>query len=529
MNFDLVVEGGTVADGTGSPLVQADVGILSGRIASIGDIPSSAPGTRIVAKDLIVAPGFIDVHTHSDITLLEEGSGVNKVCQGVSTEVTGNCGFSAFPVVRGQEDNLSALLNYLGPDKADMRWCSFADYAARLQSGGPVQNVACLVGHGALRIAVAGLQERALETSEELTLGRLLEESLEQGAFGFSTGLTYVPSMFAPPAELVRLAVIAYRHDAIYATHARARAGHEMAAISEAIEVARASGAQVEYSHLALNDPSSWGQAEAALSLFDDAQRQGVRVAFDVYPYHASASSIAQYLPTWLLSMSEKETLTALARPADRNRALLDLDKGFYGGIPWMWERVILTQATHQEDYDHVGKTLAAIAQGCNISPDEAFLRLYERNGNSAQVALFYRTEEDMVAFLRHPASIVGSDGQALRAGSTQTRLHPRYYGTFPRVLGRYVRDKGQLTLVDAVKKMTGEPAARLGLKKRGYIREGFAADLVAFSAEQITDTATFVQSNTLPVGIQTVIINGTVVVEKGAWNGRAAGEVLLH
>lgn len=510
--------------------MAGDVGVIDGRIVAIGEIAESAPAKRrIAANGLVVAPGFIDIHTHSDVTLLEPGAGINKVCQGVTTEVTGNCGFSPFPVADAQRDALTELVAYLGPAELDLGWHDFAGYASALQAAGPIQNVACLVGHGALRIAASGLADRPLTTDEQSLIARLLDETLEQGAFGFTSGLTYVPSMFAPTEELILLASVAADRDAIYATHARARAGQELAAIEEAIAIGRRSGARVQYSHLALNDPAFWGRAEDSLALFDNAVGQGIRLAFDVYPYDASASSITQYLPTWLVGLGGERARLVLADSAERHRVRAELAGGFYGGIPWMWDRIILTEASYIGDVEHVGKTFAAIADTIDTDPEELMLQLFERNGNAAQVALFYRTEADMVSFLRHPASTVGSDGLAVSPRARDARPHPRYYGTFPRVLGRYVREGRQLTLEQAIRKMTGEPADRLGLHRRGYLKVGYAADIVLFAATQVSDTATFLEPNTFPTGIETVIVNGIAVVEGERWNGRRAGSVLYH
>jgi N-acyl-D-amino-acid deacylase len=526
-DFDLLVRNAVLVDGSGAPGRPADVAVSRGVIAAVGTVAAGAQAaTTIDATGLTLAPGFIDVHTHSDVTLLTSAAGINKICQGVTTEMTGNCGFSAFPVGEGRRQLHNDHLAYLGPDTADLSWSDFDGYAHALEAAGPIQNVACLAGHGALRIAVAGNADGPLDEEKGQEICALLDAALEQGAYGFSTGLTYVPSMFATLAEITMLGRVAAKHGAVYATHARGVSGKEREAIHEAVEVGRSSGARVEFSHLAINDPRSWGSADESLAVFDAARAEGIDVQFDVYPYDASASSIAQYLPTWLTAGGPEEARRLLGDRAIRAKALTEVAGGWYGGIPWMWDRVLVTQSG-PGDNEAPGHTIEQLATEWGCDPCEAALRLFESYGNALQVALFYRTEEDMVEFLRHSASIVGSDGVAMAQASLSQKPHPRFYGTFPRVLGRYVREKRALSLEAAVRKMSGEPADRFHIARRGYIRPGYAADLVLFSMGDVEDRATFAEPNRLPVGIDQVYVNGHLVVKHGSWTGTSAGEVL--
>ncbi len=527
MGFDLVIYNAAVIDGTGSPAFRSDIGIEDGLIAAIDTIPNNVDAAQqIDAEGMVLTPGFVDIHTHSDVSLLYPGTGLNKVCQGVTTEVTGNCGFSAFPLA-GERLTLHAdQLAYLGPDVAELTWHDFAGYAEALEAAKPIQNIACLVGHGTLRIAVAGLSDDPYPEEAERLLCMMLEDALEQGAFGFSTGLTYVPSRFGSPEEITRLARVAAGSSALYATHSRATAGQEGAAIEEAISVGRDSGVRVEFSHLAINDPKSWGSAAKSLAQFDAAQSSGVDIQFDVYPYDASASSLSQYLPLWLQTAGPRGSHALLTDSSSRARALSEIASGWYGGIPWLWDRVLVTQSGPTDD-ETPGHTLAELAESSGREPAEVLLALYERYGNAVQVAMFYRTEADMREFLCHPASVVGSDGVAMALDRLSERPHPRFYGTFPRVLGRYVRDTGLLSLENAIRKMTGEPADRCRLTGRGYVKRHYAADLVLFSPGDIADRATFLESNLLLTGLDLVIVNGKVAVEHGRWSGTSAGKVL--
>jgi len=527
MDLDLLIRNASVVDGTGAPARSADVAVQDGVIVWVGTSPGDSKARNDVdARGLTLAPGFIDLHTHSDVTLLAAAAGVNKICQGVTTEMTGNCGFSAFPIAPGHRSLHEDHLAYLGPDLVDIQWTDFDGYAQAVELAQPIQNVGCFVGHGTLRIAVAGIADAPLDEHQQREMCALLDGALDQGAFGFTTGLTYVPSMFASPAEITMLAQVAARHSCLYSTHARGGAGKELDAINEAIAVARGSGARVEFSHMAINDPRAWGSASTSLALFDEARRSGADIQFDVYPYDASASSLAQYLPTWLTTGGPGEARRMLGDPGTRRRALSDTAPGWYGGIPWLWDRVLVTQSV-PGDQESPGHTIQQLAASSGCDPVEMVLRLFESYGNALQVAMFYRTEEDMVEFLRHPSSVIGSDGVAMAATALSERPHPRFYGTFPRVLGRYVREKAVLRLEDAVRKMSGEPADRCRIPRRGYVKAGFAADLVLFSAGTVADTATFAESNRLPVGIEKVFVNGRLVVENGTWNGTSAGQVL--
>jgi N-acyl-D-amino-acid deacylase len=350
---------------------------------------------------------------------------------------------------------------------------------------------------------------------------RLLDAALAAGAYGMSTGLTHTPSALGDAAEVTALVRVCARHDALYATHARAAAGRELNAIDEAISTARAAGGRLQFSHLALNDPAYWGRAADALDRFDPAHAEGLDVAFDVYPYDASSSALIQYLPPWAQDGGSAALRANAADPAWRARALDAVSEGFFGGIPWHWERVTVTAAGPHHHLN--GQTIAAIAAGRGAPPEQVMFDLCAELGDAVQVVLHYRTEADMTAFLAHPLSIVGSDGNALPlAGADLT--HPRAFGTFPRVLGRYTRLLG---LPAAVRKMTLAPARRLGLTDRGLIAAGAAADLVAFDPEAVTDRATFAAPRRAPAGIALVVVAGQFVVRDGTVGAARPGKVL--
>ncbi|WP_214110525.1 N-acyl-D-amino-acid deacylase family protein [Acrocarpospora catenulata] len=532
MAFDLWLHGATVLDGTGAPERRLDIGVTADRITHL-EAPGASPENGVTAVEtvdltgLTLAPGFIDIHTHSDVSLLLDPRGESKALQGVTTEVVGNCGYSAFPVHPARHHLLTDHLARLGDGSAPVTWTDFDGYAEALTGARPAINVAALAGHGALRIAAMEDPYGPATTADVARMRHLLDDALAAGAFGLSTGLTHTPSSLGDPGEVAALVEICATHDAVYATHARASAGRELAAVDEAVDTARRTGGRLQFSHLALNDPAYWGRAADALARFDTAEAQGLDVAFDVYPYAASSSALVQYLPEWVQRGGSAELRRHSGDAAWRQRALGDIRAGFFGGIPWHWDRIVITAAGPYDDLP--GSSIGEVARRRSRPPEEVLLDLCVELGSAAQVVLHYRTEADMTAFLAHRLSIVGSDGNALPLRARADQPHPRAYGTNARVLGRYVRELGVLAWPDAVHKMTAAPAARLGLRDRGQIRPGFVADLVAFDPSTVADRATFEQPRQAPVGIALTVVGGQIVVRDGVLGTARPGKVLRH
>lgn len=522
--FDLVIRDATLIDGTGAQSQQGDVGIVGDRITALGDIEAQTAAARTIeAGGRVVCPGFIDIHTHSDLTLVADGTGESKLRQGVTTEVVGNCSFSAFPIEPARldlhADHLAGVTAPLTP-----WWTDFDGYADALCDQSLAINVAPLAGHGTLRVAAMGLDERPATAAEVSRMEHDLDLALEQGAFGMSSGLTLVPSSYGDFAEIAALARVLAARGALYATHSRSIPPDERASVAEAIDIGRQTGVTVEFSHLAINRPERWGHGAELLSMFEQARSEGVDIFFDVYPYDASSSPLTQYLPPWVSSGGTEVMRARLAATAVRQRALADMAAGWFDGIPWLWDRFVVSSSP---DGYGVNSTLAGLSASEGIDPYELTLQLCERYGNELNVVLFYRSEADVERFVAHPLSVIGSDGNAIPLAQPEGCPHPRSFGTFPRVLGTYVRERGVLDLSDAVHKMTAEPARRLGLADRGTLAVGAVADVVLFDPETVTDNADFGQVAGSPTGIDVVIVGGTVVLDHGIIGTDRPGRVL--
>lgn len=527
MDASLILRGGTVIDGTGSPGRRADIGIRDDRIVAIGENLDLTGARELDVSGLVVSPGFIDIHTHSDVSALRDPSCESKVRQGVTTDVTGNCGFSPFPIDPARIDT---HLDHMGgrgfgENGLYLTWTDVAGYADVVDQRPPAFNLAPLVGHGTLRTAAMGLEQREPTDAELATMQQLLSEQLDQGAFGFSTGLTLVPGVYASEDEIVALLSVVERHDALYATHSRGTAGRDFGGVELAIRTAEASGVRLQYSHAAINHPQHWGKAAEVTKLIEDARATGLDVMFDVYPYDASSSAMTQYLPTWVQEGGTDAMRERLSDPATYERAITELRAGFWG-IEWFWDRVQIASVDEPDAWS-VGLTVEQAAERAGRDPAEWALQLCLDHGNAAKVVLFYRTEEDMTAFLVHPLSMVGSDGVAMPFDTRGEQPHPRSFGTYPRVLGRYVRELGLLSLPEAIRKSTSAVAERLQLTDRGTIAEGLVADLTVFDPESVIDRATFEQPATPPVGMHHVIVNGELVLENNELTDARPGRVL--
>ncbi len=528
--FDILIRRAIILDGTGRPAFRGDVGIAGERIAAVGDLGDAPAAETLDAQGRCLAPGFIDMHSHSDLSLVQDPRGQSKIRQGVTTELIGQCGLSTFPLT-GRYPTIprTAMESVYTAVVEDVDWHDLDGYAARLERQGIALNVAPLVGHGVVRAAVMGYENRPPAPDELEAMRRLVMQAMEQGAFGLSTGLTLSPGCFAGTDEVVELARTAARYGGIYDTHGRFWAGWHFRGAEEAVEIGRRAGVRVHIAHLAIIDPQHWGEAAELASILERACASGADVTFDVYPYVAAGSMLSQFLPQWVQEGGTPAMLARLRDPSTRSRVLSELEEGWFRGIPWAWDKIIVASPGSRGDPAWAGRSIAELSDAWSVDPREAFLRLIDETEDGVSAVMFNRTEEDMQFFLRHPLGMVGSDGCAIAADGplSHVKVHPRYYGAFPRVLGRYVRELGLMTPEEAVAKMTGRPAERLGLRDRGIIRAGHAADLVLFDMETVRDQATFEQPHQYPEGIPYVMVNGQWVIYAGEHTGRLPGRVL--
>ncbi len=512
-SFDLIIRNGTVVDGLGEPGVPADVGIRDGRIAVIGKLSGAKGGSVIDAAGRVVSPGFIDIHSHTEAgSLLVNKKGESMIRQGVTTEVAGNCGGSSFPLKPREPGEERRLFREAG---IAVDWTDLDGFLARLRKEGLIYNFATLVGQGTIRALVMN-EERREPTPEELErMKALVASAMEQGAFGLSTGLEYTPSGFASVEEVVELAKVAARFGGFYATHMRSEDTLVVEATAEAIHIAEAAGLPLQISHFKTCGTTNWWKLPMLFDLVERAVARGVRVTADRYPYTAYNTGLSVNFPQRALDGGSEEFVKRLKDPDERRKLKVETLEKLKGTS---WDDILFVEFERPENRDLVGRTLGQIAAERREDPYDLICELLVSEGGNVSYVGFGMSEEQTVETLRHPLVMLCSDGASLAPyGLLGGGMpHPRNYGTFPRFLGLYVREKRALSLPEAVKKMTSMPAAKLGLKDRGVLRSGYWADVVVFDPETIADKATYMEPEQYPTGIDQVVVNGRVVLDQG-------------
>jgi N-acyl-D-amino-acid deacylase len=529
--WDLLIQQVRVVDGSGAPSFVADVAIRGDTIAQVGTLTSSPARVMIDGTGLTLGPGFIDLHTHSDYTLLVNPLAESKVRQGVTTEVVGNCGTSpaplgdeAYPIIRARMQQQYRL---------DVSWRTLAGYLERLTESGIAVNVVPIVGHGAIRSAVMGYAQRLPTTTELTHMQTLIAEAMTDGAFGLSTGLVYAPGCYADTDELVELAKVVRQAGGMHFSHIRGESDTVLEAAQEAIAVGERAGVAVQISHLKTAGRENWAKTPALLDLLDQANASGLDVTGDMYPYTAGATSLGALLPPWVHEGGLAKLLPRLRDQQVRARVRRDIEQGVDG---WWnparasgWSGVQISRAPQHQSYQ--GMRLSEVAALRQQDPLEVALDLLLAEEGNAGVVLFMMGEDQVQTILQHSRVMIGSDAGATAPYGVlgQGHPHPRAYGTFPRILGAYVRECGVISLEEAIFRMTGLTAWRLGLHDRGLVRPGYKADLVVFDTQHIADQATYDMPHAYPTGIRWVLVNGQVILRDGERLPVLPGRVLLR
>ena len=532
--FDLLLRGGTVIDGTGAPARRADVGVLGDRILAVGDlgvVSADEVGLVLDVTGRVVSPGFIDPHGHSDGSLFLDGALVSHLRQGFTTQLSGNCGDTLAPITPTGRDLVSLSLR---PHGLTARWSTFGEYLDEVEREALGPNVAFLVGHGTIRGAVLGPDARPPTSRELARMVGEVDAAMDAGSLGLSSGLIYAPGMHARPEEVAALVREATRHGGLYATHMRNEAAGLFEALDEAVVTTRAAGegARLQVSHLKCGAAAVWGRASEAVGVLEAARAGGLDVAADQYPYTAANTTLATILPPALLGLGVDECVAALSDHEVRFRVRVEMDQGSSG---WEnvasdpgWDGIHISHAASHADW--AGRSLADIGRELDADPVDLALDALIDDRLDVSVVIDCMSEPDVETIMAVPWIAVCTDAEGRRPGHAildAGRPHPRTYGSTARVLGTYVRERHVLFLETAVAKMTSVPAARLGLRDRGVIREGALADIVVFDPATVADQATYLDPSRYPVGIDHVIVNGRAAVLAGEETGDRPGRLL--
>ena len=527
MTSDILIRGGTLIDGSGRPGEIGDIAVRDGRIAAIGhSLPESAAKV-IDAEGLAVTPGFIDIKTHSDFTLPINPKAESKVRQGVTTEIIGHCGFSVAPVLPGKAQLLADYLSG-GAPWLPFREMGFPEY---LDSFPEVSvNTGMLVGHNTLRLMVMGLEDRGPRPAELAEMIKLLEEGLAAGALGMSSGLFTPPGSFAEPSEMLAFGPVLERRNAAYFTHLRDESNKVLDAVAEAIDFARHNGVHVEIVHLKCSGTDNWGKAAQILAMIDEAHTKGCDIDCDAYPYAAGANPLKNLLPPWVQVGGLEAMLARLALPATRDRIRTEIERdglNNWGRIP-SWDCVQISVSPRLPQ--HAGETIAALAAARGRGAIDLVCDYLIEDNGATRVLITSIAEDDIREIVRSPSALVGSDGNCVADYGvvSQGMPHPRFYGTFPRIIGHYVHEQRLLPLEQAIRKMTAATARALRLRDRGLLEEGYRADITIFDPADFKDRATYADPHRYPTGARTtVLVNGVLVVENARHTGATPGMVL--
>ncbi|MDI6745414.1 MAG: D-aminoacylase [Thermodesulfovibrionales bacterium] len=532
--LDLLIKNGIVYDGTGKEPFEADIGITGDRIVAVikktgvkGSKGQRVKATKMIdAKGLAVAPGFIDTHAHSEFTLLADPRAEGKISQGITTEINGNCGLSAAPLYNEAEEHRENDIKEL---KIKERWKTFGEYFGILESRGIALNFVTLAGHGNIRASVIGYKDKKPAASELKKMQALLQKTIEAGAIGLSTGLIYPPGIYSDTDELIDLCseLRTLNSGLIYTSHMRSEGKGLIESIKEIIRMGEEANIKVHISHIKTSGKENWDKIDEAISLINSARKRGVKVTCDRYPYTASSTDLDTILPSWTYDGGAEEELRRLKNPEMREKIKKEIlnwrsDKDY-------WKRVSISSVSLRKNKWMEGRALSYISRKINKSPVDTLFKILIEEKLRAGAIFSSMSKGNLKRFLSLPYVMIGSDSSARSASgiTCDGKPHPRGFGSFPRFLGRYVRDEGLMSMSEAIYKITMLPAKIFGIQKRGIIKKGMFADIVIFDHGKIIDRATFSKPFLSSKGIYYVIVNGLPAIWKGEFTGTAAGKIL--
>jgi N-acyl-D-amino-acid deacylase len=523
----ILIKNGTVVDGTGKDRYTDNIAIQDEVITAVGQVDGSGFDQVIDARGWVVSPGFIDTHSHSDLQVLVNPYIEPKIRQGITTELLGQDGISMAPLpvsyISPWRKNLAGLEG--DSDQIDWNYGTTKGYLRMLQAKGAGLNEAYLVPHGNIRMEAMGLDNRAPSAAELEQMKSITRREMEAGAFGLSSGLIYMPCAYAQAGEIAELCKVVAEFDGTFVVHQRSEADTILASMEEVIGIGRNSGVKIHFSHFKICGRKNWGYVDQMLALIDKAKAEGIRVSFDQYPYVAGSTMLGVILPPWVHDGGTDKLLQRLEDPELRKKMVRDIEQGIPGWDNFIdfagLDQIFVTSVKTAANEDLVGRNLIEIGKLRGKDPYNATFDLLYQEQNAVGMVDFYGLEEHIIRFMTRPEQNVCTDG--LLGG----KPHPRVYGAFPRVLGKYVREDKALTLEQAVNKMTAKAAEVFGFERRGMLKAGNYADVVVFNPETVIDKGTFVDPIQYPAGIEYVFINGNPVVQAGTYEKKLAGQVL--
>lgn len=526
--FDLVITNAKIVDGTGNPWYIGDVGINNGKISYIGKLQVENYADKVIdAKKQVLAPGFIDSHTHSDFALLKDPTMLLKIKQGVTTQIIGACGISAAPI---SPERVILFEQYIRNQKAgsepDYKWESLDEFLNIIEDLPLGTNVGSYVGHGTIRLNVMGFDPRVPNKEEIDEMKNQITKAMMDGAFGLTTGLIYPPGVYSQPEEIEEIAKALKEFNGLYLSHMRNESYDSINSVKEVIKVGKVANIPVQIHHHKVMGIKNWGLVKETISLIEEARKEGVDITIDQYPYTACSTNIRACLPPWVHEGGLDKTIERLQDPDIREQIKKEINtneewENFYKNTNGA-KGILISNTPETPKYE--GKTLDEVSQILGIDPLEALFDIIIANKGFDTACYYVLSEEDVEYVMKNPLTMIASDSIPV---AQDAKCHPRVNGSFPRVLGKYVRENKTLTLENAINKMTGFPATRLNIKGKGFIKEGMDADIVIFDEEIIIDGADFEDPFKEPKGINYVLINGKIILEDGSFTGRREGKVL--